>query len=54
MGPHKPGVPRFGGEADSSHHTGDAETAKLVSQVKSQWDAVPAAATASFCKQTQG
>lgn len=49
VGPPKLGIPRFRGEADSSRHPGDAETAKLMSQVSSQQHAVPAAASSSPC-----
>lgn len=48
-GPPKLGIPHFRGEADSSHHPGDAETTKLVSQVSSQQRVVPGAATSSPC-----
>lgn len=53
-GPPKLGIPHFGGEAASSHHPSDAETAKLVSQVSGQQHVVPAAASASSRKPTQG
>lgn len=52
MGPPKLGMPHFGGEATSSYHPSDAETAKLVSQVSGQWR--QAAAPASSRKPTEG